>query len=428
MEVILKKAQTLREIYNTFKPEEYLTPEKKDFYVNIFEDDLKTISDMLEWSENSQETIFVAGQPGNGKSTALHLLPQTHPVINELYEVLYLNGRDKFDPAVATDAVDVMLMVGFLFAKQDKTLRDKYIKSLEKLQDEKLGELEKVASHTATELNQEITGIDSGFKIDLKILKIGADFEDNFRFDEETKITTRKLLKSKKKDFIDATNKIISEYSAKLNGKKVLLVIDDIEKLNESDTIFTHDVGTLLQIECAKIITMPIHLKRTNAFAGHTAMEFSIKLKEKKDEKCISKNIELLREIIKKRIDSDEIASLIDNLAIDKIVVMSGGNIRQLTTIIREAALDAKDSSHISVKNVNSAIYDLKKQYSSATQIMKEFLDEIATNNLPKDFNDNSVKLLAKATKEQMIFAYHNSESWYDVNPIILDKEPCKID
>ena len=427
MEITLKKAQTIKEIYNIFKPEEFLTPEKKEFYVNIFEKDLKYIADIMEWSENESETIFVAGQPGNGKSTALRMLPIEHKIIQDEYEILYLNGRDKFDPAVPVDAIDVMLMIGFLFANKDKKLKNEYISKLEKLQSEKLGELGKIAEHIGKQLESEKTQTNAGFGIDLKFLKIGADFEDNFRFDEETKLTTRKLLKSKKKDFIDLTNEIIKKYKHTLDDKKILLVVDDIEKLNDSDSIFTHDIGVLLQIECAKIITMPIHLKRKNAFAGQTAIEFSIKLKEKKEDNCITKNIDLLREIIYKRIDPDKKAFLIDDNAIDKIVLMSGGNIRQLTTLVKNSALDAKGFDKISLKNVQNAIYNLKKQYSSATQMMDKFLDYIAKNHKPEDFDEKNLELLSNATKQQMIFAYHNSESWYDVNPIVIDKEPCKI-
>ncbi len=420
----MQKATTLREIYNTFKPEEFLTKEKKEFYVDVFAEDMQYFSDKFDWSENDEETLFLAGQPGNGKSTALRLLPHKHPSIAEKYSIVYLDGREKFDPNKPVDAIDIVLMVGFLFANKTSALRDEYIKKLEEFKSEKLGEFQKIEEDSSIELKQEATSMDSGFKIDLHFLKIGTDFEDNFRLDSQTKNTTRKLLKLKKKDFLDATNEIIKKYTHTLNGKKLLLIIDDIEKLRDSDHVFTDDIGTLLQLQCAKIITMPIHLKRKHAYAGQPAIELSIKLKEKSKDRCINKNLDSLEKIIDNRIDLN--SNLISKDAKRKIVLMSGGNIRQLIILTRESALKAKNSDSISLGDVESVIFNLRKQYSSATQRMETFLEEINKNHKPEDYGDENLKLLAIATREQMIFGYHNGDTWYDVNPIILDKEPCR--
>jgi len=424
----MQKAKTIRDIYRVFKPEEFLSEKEKELYVDVFADDMGKISDRLEWSENEQETIFIAGQPGNGKSTALRLLPVVHNVINQEYDIHYLNGRDKFDAVNRIDAIDVVLLIGFLFANKTPKLRDEYIKKLEELKSKKIGELQKLEESLSSDIKHSDTSTESGFKIDLNFLKIGIDFEDNFRHIEETKTTARKLLKSKKRDFLDITNEIIKKYQLTLKGnKKILLIVDDIEKQKDSDDIFTHDIGTLLELKCNKIITMPIHLKRKHAFAGQTAIELSIKLKEKSKDDCIGENIKLLEEIIKNRIDKDFYDSFIRDDAVKKIVLMSGGNLRQLISLVKESALSAKGSEVITLQDVESAIYSFKKQYSSATKMMDEFLKYIQKHHKPENFDDENIKLLAKATRNQMIFAYHNNESWYDINPIVANKEPCKI-
>lgn len=55
--------------------------------------------------------------------------------------------------------------------------------------------------------------------------------------------------------------------------------------------VFLRKINTLLQINCSKIITMPIHLKRMRTFAGYDAKEISFKLKTKNNE-YIEENIE----------------------------------------------------------------------------------------------------------------------------------------
>ncbi len=419
----MQKATTLREIYRIFKPEEFLTKKSEEFYVDVFAEDMQEISDKLEWSENDEETFFIAGQPGNGKSTALSLLPHKHPEVKDKYDLIYLYGKEKFENT-KIDAIDIVLMVGFLFASKDTALMKTYTEKLEKLRAEKLGEYIKIEENLSSESNEELTTKESGFKIDLRFLKIGMDFEDEFKYNNEAKITTRRLLRSKEKDFLDATNEVIKKYKQTLKeNKKLLLIIDDIEKSRDSDKVFTDDIGILLQLQCAKIIILPIHLKRSETFAGHDAVELSIKLKEKKADNCINKNIELLLKIIENRIET---SSLISQEAREKIVLMSGGNIRQLTILVKNAALKAKGSESISLGDVEDAIYSLRKQYSPAAQSMDIFLNEIKKNHKPKNYDENSIKLLAIATRQQMVFAYHNSDTWYDVNPILTNKEPCR--
>jgi energy-coupling factor transporter ATP-binding protein EcfA2 len=422
----MKKAKTQVEVFNTFNPAKWLTKENKEFYVNLFDRDLKNISDNFMWTENDQETMFIAGQSGNGKTSALKLLPHLHSDLLDKYDITYLDGRDKFDPNAKVDAVDVLLMIGFLFANKHDNLKNKYIDYIKKLQSEKLEEYKKIEESISLETRGEITSTDTAFKINLGLLKVGASFEDEYKLDKQTREVTRVLLKSKKRDFIDITNKIIREYTQNIDGKIALLIIDDIEKLKNSDDIYRDDIGTILQLECSKIITMPIHLKRKHTFAGQDVKEFGIKLKEKRDQKCIDKNIELLKEVVTRRLDNP--SKLLDlDKALNRLVLASGGNLRQLIGLVKKSALNAGRDGKILLSDVENSIYELKKQFSSASQAMEKFLKEIEKNHKPIDYSEDSLKNLAIATQEQMIFAYHNSESWYDVNPILLDRNPCVI-
>jgi Cdc6-like AAA superfamily ATPase len=196
-----------------------------------------------------------------------------------------------------------------------------------------------------------------------------------------------------------------------------LLIIDDIEKIKDSDHIFSDEISTILQIQCSKIITMPIHLKRSSTFAGYDAKEISFKLKTKEDEP-IEENISKLMNIISARLEDN---SIIQDDAKRLIAQKSGGNLRQLIKIVKESALKAhrNKSEIISLYDVENAIRDIKKDYSSASMEIKQFLDYIKVNKLPQDFEAESIKKLKIATNESLIFAYYNGDIWYDLNPII---------
>jgi hypothetical protein len=417
----MKKASTIKEIFNIFDPQSYLKQDTKDYYIDIYKDFTDDLHDRLELSD-SEETIFVAGQSGNGKSSALQLFSTNYPDLNDYYDIKILNARNVFDKK-DIDVADILLMIAFTIIEEDENLKKEFLDILEDMRKKKLNELEEIEEKTNSNSTSEKGDLISGFKINLGLLKIGMDFKDTFKVDNQNKKVIRELIKLKKKDFIDKINEIIRKYKRDIlkQEKRLLLIIDDIEKIKDSDHIFTDEISTILQIECSKIITMPIHLKRSSTFAGYDAKEISFKLKTRNNE-FIPENIEKLVNIITARLENSD---LIDKDAKELIAKKSGGNIRQLIKIVKESALKAhrNKSETIILADVKDALHDIKRDYSSASVEIKDFLDFIKENKNPKDYSDDSIKKLKIATNESLIFAYYNGEIWYDLNPIILDEE-----
>ena len=415
----MKKASTIKEIFNIFDPQKYLEQDTKNYYVDIYKDFTDDLNDRLELSDG-EETIFVAGQSGNGKSSALQLFSTNYPNLNEDYDIKVLNARDVFDNK-NIDVADVLLMIAFTIVEDHDDLKKEFLNVLEDMKKSKLEELKTIKEDIINDTKTEQGDLLSGFKINLGFLKIGADFKDTFKVDNQSKKVIRELIKLKKKDFIDKVNEIINKYKRDIlkEKKRLLLIIDDIEKIKDSDHIFTEEMSTILQIECSKIITMPIHLKRRSTFAGYDAKEISFKLKTR-DDKEISVNIEKLIDIINARLVDEK---LIDDDAKQLIARKSGGNLRQLIKIVKESALKThrSKSESISHYDVENAIFDIKRDYSSASIEIKEFLEYIKENKNPKDYTPESVEKLKLATSESLIFAYYNGELWYDLNPIIID-------
>lgn len=417
----MKKASTIKEIFNIFDPQSYLKQDTKNYYIDIYKDFTDDLHDRLELSD-SEETIFVAGQSGNGKSSALQLFSTNYPDLNDYYDIKILNARNVFDKK-DIDVADILLMIAFTIIEENEDLKTEFLAVLEEMRKKKLEELEEIQEKTNLDSKTEKGDLISGFKINLGLLKIGMDFKDTFKVDNQNKKVIRELIKLKKKDFIDKINEIIRKYKRDIlkEEKRLLLIIDDIEKIKDSDHIFTDEISTILQIECSKIITMPIHLKRSSTFAGYDAKEISFKLKTRNNE-FIPENIEKLVNIITARLEKND---LIDKDAKELIAKKSGGNIRQLIKIVKESALKAhrNKSETIILADVKDALHDIKRDYSSASVEIKDFLDFIKENKNPKDYSDDSIKKLKIATNESLIFAYYNGEIWYDLNPIILDEE-----
>lgn len=416
----MKKASSIKEIFNIFDPQKYLQEDTKDYYIDIYKEFTDDLNDRFELSD-SEETIFIAGQSGNGKSSALQLFSSNYPGLNKDYDIKVLNARDIFDRN-DIDVADVLLMIAFTIIEDKDELKKEFFDMLEDMRKRKLEELSEISEIESKGLKSETSDTLSSFKINLGLLKIGVDFKDSFKIDNQSKKVIRELVTLKKQDFINKTNEIIEKYKRDilLSKKRLLLIIDDIEKIQDSDHIFSEEMSTILQIKCSKIITMPIHLKRSSTFSGYDAKEISFKLKNKEND-YINENIEKLKALITARLEK---SSLISDKAKILIVKKSGGNLRQLIKIVKESALKAhrSRSETIETYDVENALLDIKRDYSAASVEIKEFLEYIKENKNPQDYSDESIQKLKIATKESLVFAYYNGEIWYDLNPIILDE------
>ncbi len=414
----MKKAETLEEIYNVFAHEKFLSPQDKEFYVDLYTEHTEELATSLILNRAPNKTFFVAGQLGNGKSSMLNLLTTNFPNINEKYEFHYIYGRAVFlyDDI---DIIDILLMIGSKLIEKDEKLGAKYFDKLQSLKDIKAGALEK--SETTADKTDKAHSIKGFLGISLNFFeyfKVKGGFESAYKINEEMRKEARRFFKVQRKELIDITNEIITSYKVDKNDKReLIIIIDDIKKKESIDELFIKDMPLLNELNIVKIIAMPIHLKRNYTFHNGDIIEFALKLKTF-DGKEYTKDKELLREVIQKRLEDK---SLITDEAIELAIKYSGANVRQLIRFINYAALKAYSSKaeKITETEIESAIEKLGRDYSSQAANMKSFLSEIKEHKLYKeDSEENQIKI-AKATKNELVFAYFNGDVWYDINPVI---------
>lgn len=412
----MKKATTIKEIYSVFAHEKFLKEDDKDFYVDLYGTDFKRFVIALKNNEVRSKAFFIAGQSGNGKSTVLNLLTTNYPDLKNDFEFNYIAGRTIF-LYEDIDIVDILIMIGNALTKNNPELKAIFFEKLQKLEDIKDGILEE--SSISSDKLEENLGIKANIGIGTKflsILKASVDLESSYKINEEIRNDARRFFKIKRKELIDLINEVISKYKIlKDDGKELVIVIDDLEKKDNIDNLFLKDISLLNELNLIKIITMPIHIHRNETFPNSDVREFGLKLKTYDNQP--TKDIELLREVILKRLDNKD---LITNEAINLAIEYSGANLRQLIKIIHLAAEEALtfESEIIEDKEVKEAINRLQRDYSSKAMNMKTFLNDILNDKFYEDSDTNLINI-ARATKMELVFAYFNGIVWYEVNPII---------
>ena len=411
------KASSIKDIYNVFIHEEYLQEKNEDFYVPLYQRQLKKFITALMQNMIPSKSFFIAGQSGNGKSSVLNLLTRNYPQLDEKYEFHYIAGRKVFlyDDI---DIIDILLMISSKLLENSSSLKNQYFAKLKTFEDIKDGTLQQ--SELKSDISKDNLMAKAKLSIGAKffsILNSSADFEASYKINEEIRKDARKLFSIKKKELIDFVNDLILDYKTEKNlSKDLIIIIDDLEKKDNIDKLFLKDIQLLNQVNILKVITMPIHLQRNNTFADKDIREFGLKLTTF-DGVSFEQDKELLKNIIKARIEKEE---LITDEAISLAVEFSGGNLRQLIKLVHFAAEEALtfDSSSITKKEMLASIEELERELSSKVMGMRSFLNIIKDTKIANDKEETLISL-AKASRMELIFAYFNGTIWYGLNPAI---------
>lgn len=415
------KAKNLEEVYKIFDGQKFLTEKEKEYFVPVYDDVLKRFKLDLVLNEIPSKTFFIAGQSGNGKSTALNFMYIDDERLKEKFIVKNLEAKDLFQYS-EIGIIDILITIGIELIEDDDELADDFLKELKKLRDSNLGILEKTEEEIAQQRGSFEGSLMASVKMSLAgLFSTKSELKTRFLSEHETRENVKKIFKADKSKVVEILNTIIRKLNQKNQPQKLLLTIDGLERKDNIGHIFSEELYVFDKIECEKIITIPVYLTTEKTFVDKKIINFNLKIdknpfasNESKQHINSTKNLE---DIVKKRLDDKD---LISKDAIKKAVQYSGGNIRQLIRLIHESALIAltNDEQKITNHEVESAKKELQSQFSQSLVGRIEALDYIKENNIPLDA---AAKEFKNSIKDNMVFAYFNGSVWYDVNPIIKE-------
>ena len=98
---------------------DWLDETNAHFHVNIFDDTIEDIRTELDYNELSKHTIYITGQSGAGKTTALNFLPDERT--KEKYEAVKFYGNELLE-LDDVNVIDILLMISYQLIKDNKEL------------------------------------------------------------------------------------------------------------------------------------------------------------------------------------------------------------------------------------------------------------------------------------------------------------------
>jgi energy-coupling factor transporter ATP-binding protein EcfA2 len=417
----MKKAQNIEDIYHIFQPEKTITKENQDFYVDIFKESMKRFAIDLQTTQSPNKTFLIAGQSGNGKSSALNMLSLRYPKITQKYDFKYVVGRKNFAYIAKIDVADVLFNIAYSIIAGNEKLHKSFTDSLEKLEKKFNEELEeKITKTNNIDAKLQLkSNIGIGANI-LGFFKSKVDFSSAYSLNEQAIKSATEFFRFKRQDLIKLVNDLILDYKI-IHNKELIVVVDDIEKRKDVNHLFLNNdeqqaqLPILNDLNLIKIITMPIHIARANYVKFGELKEFGLKLKQNSGEPN-KDDIKLLKEVIAKRIENID---LINKKSIKKIINYSGANMNQLMLLIHKSALESivLENDNISNDEVEKSKQDLQRELSPFVMNQRTFINKLTQQKITIDTKED-LENLEKAVSNNIVFAYFNGFTWFELNPV----------
>ena len=238
---------------------------------------------------------------------------------------------------------------------------------------------------------------------------------------------------------LDLTRDLVTEVREQLPQEVVDLafVIDNLEKIPEQEvagggslheTLFVRELPTL-DIPAHLVLTYPISLnydsaELTRAFRGShrttlpmVAVTQSPRSSARGDDRA---GIEALIRLLGKRVDLHMFASAV---AIDEVVRLSGGCVRDLLRVMGELPIVAE--TPFTIEAVQTAASEFRNDYTRLLQGKPyvKFLPRIAeTGTIP----DEMEPLWQREILLGHVVLEYNSDVWFDVHPLVKESPTYK--
>jgi len=227
----------------------------------------------------------------------------------------------------------------------------------------------------------------------------------------------------RQKDYLAGLNELISKVQKK-TGKKVLLLIDDLDKFPTGiKKVLLEEGQAFPGIDCSMVMTVPITLfysskiKNITEWFPHAEILPNIHPREKNGD-IYQPGVDILKELVLRRIEP----GLITNKAIERAVFYSGGVFRYLVKLVQDSsfsALTAGENS-ITVEHIDGSITRMRSDFGRIIGMD----DYEALGKIHKQKNLVNIANDVRFIANDIVLEYQNKTRWVDIHPVVLGLLP----
>ncbi|MFO0591623.1 MAG: hypothetical protein U0441_29020 [Polyangiaceae bacterium] len=393
-------------------------------YVPLYEGDaalpddpVELLARAIEFSEE-QSVQLLSGFRGIGKTTELLRLQAR--LRREGYKVMYIDMLGFVNTAAPIDVTDFLMALGGAVGESLKA-------------PELLGE------------NPARRGywdrlVDFLIKTNINVGDMtAAGLKVNLRSDPSFLEQIQKRMQGHLGALVTDVWKFVAECVAALKQRhghetQVVLLIDSLEKMRGSyqnarqvqesvETLFAHHAEKLRLPDVHVVYTVPPYLKARSLGIGMlyglgaVPVFPAIKVRGSKGDLHPS-GLSAMRKVVEKRGDWARLLGRQE--LVDRLILMSGGNLRDLLRLFAEVIRRAK-TLPVSEEVVEMAINQMRAEFLPIANTDASWLATIAATHEAALMNMEQVPDLARFFDSHVVLCYRNGPEWYDVHPLIRE-------
>ncbi len=406
-----RRATTLAEAYALLDPDRPLEGEWLDrFYAERpAEASIDPLIDELrDLDPREDDKTLFTGHRGSGKTTELarleEALQETHLVIRFNVESL-LNLGD-------VDYADLLVVLGLQvhqkasrlgFGLEKKYLDDLLFWYTTRIFEE--DERRKIESEVGGELDAVL-----------------ARFSVKLTTDAPRRRTIRAEAQANLSDLLERLNALL-EALHRASGRRTMIIVDGLDKLydlKQVSTLFCQGANALLEPQCRVVYTVPLAIYYTEDFQ-QVRMAFprtfalpNIKTVERDGRVC-QEGREALRRVLDKRLEPH----LLTREAAERLVELSGGLLKELIGLARQAVLRARrlrgDQGPVQPEDVEYAARQVRNTYRG--NLTMEQYRELLRIYWGEPFVNSPVS--RSLMHNLSLLAYNGGDAWWGIHPIV---------
>jgi energy-coupling factor transporter ATP-binding protein EcfA2 len=419
-------SDNLKKIYQVFDPEPLLANQGR-LYVDLDAVRGSTgligrLAQNIRLSNHKPICQLIAGHRGSGKSTELRRLQGELEKGADKFFTVFCEILEDIEPN-DVDFPDVLMAIIRQTAEQlNKRLSIKL----------KPGYFKQRWEEAKDILSREVdlTSLD----LDVGLAKFSAAMKSS----PNTRIEIRKLLEPRTSSWIEAANDVISKAALELSKKDykgLVVIVDGLDKMtlrphpqvdcSTAEYLFVQRHSQLTAFNCHLLYTMPIALayscrERDIASLYGSATVVPMTMIRNADGRKNKQGFEKFRELIRRRLEKagvKEKDAFENDKTRDEIIKHSGGQPRELITLIRDSMIEGQ--LPITISAVNKVIK--KAGHAYARQLREEhwaIIEQVRKKHTLKRTQENDA-LCMELLDNRAILQYENGGEWYGLNPLL---------
>lgn len=362
--------------------------------------------------------VVFASHRGAGKST--ELLRLAHD-LDEQFFCLYLEANVEMD-ANTIEMEDLLLV---LARKVEATLRE-VGRPLEREVIDRVNKWFSEIIETTAVGKDYVARVETEAKSGLEIpyfASLLAKVTALFKVESTHRKEVKNILRQYPGTLMDAVNQLLVAANEALGSRELLVIIDNLDRYHPKviDELLVRGGDRFRELKTNLILTPPISLvyrPETGALGDYFHVEVmpSVRLRGPQDryDTLDGEGPKLLLEALGKRIDLDRLIP--EQHARNRLVIASGGSIRELLEVATDATLIA-DGEQLGAADIERAIKrrrDSMRDKINANGWLEALVDIACTQQIGSD--DAYMSLL----HQRLAFKY-NEEGWYDAHPLAYE-------